>query len=157
MKPSQRKESEGMDVILGTFMMASEGMDIPALDSIVLASPKSNICQPIGRILRKKHVDKPALVYDLVDEFSHFYRQGLKRRKFYKKSKYHIIVSKIYDTEATTVNNMIEQINENQVTIAESVFSSESSEDSKKAKKSAKKKPKKSQKKTLEELNECPF
>ena len=157
MKPSQRKESEGMDVILGTFMMASEGMDIPALDSIILASPKSNICQPIGRILRKKHVDKPALVYDLVDEFSHFYRQGLKRRKFYKKSKYHIIVSKIYDTEATSVNNMIEQINENQVTIAESVFSSESSEDSKKAKKSAKKKPKKIQKKTLEELNECPF
>ena len=31
---------------------------------------------------------------------------------------------------------MIEQINENQVTIAESVFSSESSEDSKKFKKS---------------------
>ena len=41
-------------------MMASEGMDIPILpDSIILASPKSNICQPIGRILRKKHVDKP--------------------------------------------------------------------------------------------------
>ena len=40
-------------MLLGTFSMASEGMDIPTLDPIVLASPKSNIVQPIGRVLRK--------------------------------------------------------------------------------------------------------
>ena len=158
MKQSQRKESESMDVILGTFSMASEGMDIPALDSIVLASPKSNICQPIGRILRKKHFDKPALVYDLVDNFSHFYRQGLKRRKFYKGCKYHILVSKIYDTEATNADELFQQISTNQVKIADSVFSSGSSENSSKEKKS-KKKVKKSRKKKIkiEDLDECPF
>ncbi len=157
MKQSSRKESESMDIILGTFSMASEGMDIPALDSIILASPKSNICQPIGRILRKKHTDKPALVYDLVDEFSHFYRQGLKRRKFYKKSKYHIIVSKIYDTEATNIEDMLKQINDSQEKIADSVFSSSSNSDEQTTKKKKFKKSKKSKKKTLMDLAECPL
>ena len=98
MKPSDRKATESCDVILGTFSMASEGMDIPTLDSIILASPKSNIVQPIGRILRKQHTERPALVYDIVDNFSHFSRQGIKRRRFYKKCKYLIVTSTVQDT-----------------------------------------------------------
>ena len=105
-----------------------------------------------------EHFDKPALVYDLVDNFSHFYRQGLKRRKFYKGCKYHILVSKIYDTEATNADELFQQISTNQVKIADSVFSSGSSENSSKEKKS-KKKVKKSRKKKIkiEDLDECPF
>ena len=43
-----------MNIILGTFSMASEGMDIPKLNTIILASPKSDIVQSVGRILRQK-------------------------------------------------------------------------------------------------------
>ena len=53
MKALQRKDSEEKDIILGTFNMASEGMDIADLDTVILASPKSDIRQSIGRILRK--------------------------------------------------------------------------------------------------------
>ena len=109
MKPQDRKASEGCDVILGTFSMASEGMDIPALDSIILASPKSNITQSIGRILRKQHIDKPALVYDIVDNFASFQRQGIKRRRFYKRCKYTILLSTIYDTQKTTAEELYKQ------------------------------------------------
>ena len=34
--------------------MASEGMDIPKLNTIVLASPKSDVDKSVGRILREK-------------------------------------------------------------------------------------------------------
>ena len=34
--------------------MASEGMDIPKLNTIILASPKSDVVQSVGRILREK-------------------------------------------------------------------------------------------------------
>ena len=34
--------------------MASEGMDIPKLNTIILSSPKSDVVQSVGRILREK-------------------------------------------------------------------------------------------------------
>ena len=52
MKPHELRISKD-DIILGTFSMASEGMDIPKLNTIVLASPKSDVVQSVGRILRK--------------------------------------------------------------------------------------------------------
>ena len=77
--------------MLGTFSMASEGFDCKELDTIILASPKSNIEQAVGRILRKKEDrDKIPLVIDIVDDFNIFSRQGEKRKKFYIKNKYNI-------------------------------------------------------------------
>ena len=56
MKPSELRDSQEKDIILGTYSMASEGMDIPKLNTIFLASPKSDVVQSVGRILRKKQV-----------------------------------------------------------------------------------------------------
>ena len=49
MKETALKESEKKDIILGTYPMASEGMDIPILNTLILASPISSIEQSIGR------------------------------------------------------------------------------------------------------------
>ena len=49
MKQAALKSSESQNVILGTYTMSSEGMDIPDLDSIIFASQKSDIVQTIGR------------------------------------------------------------------------------------------------------------
>ena len=56
------------------------------------SSPKSNIEQAVGRILRQEAKDRKfvPLVIDIVDEFSLFPKQGLKRIKFYQKNKYNI-------------------------------------------------------------------
>ena len=57
-------------VILGTFSMAAEGFDCKyPLDSIILSSPKSNIEQAVGRILRQDSKDRKfvPLVIDLSD------------------------------------------------------------------------------------------
>ncbi len=92
MKQKDLKESESKDVMLGTFSMASEGFDCKELNTIIFASPKSNIEQSVGRILRMKKEDRKVvpLVIDFVDKFSIFGRQAEKRKKFYDKNNYEI-------------------------------------------------------------------
>jgi len=92
MKPEELKKSQEKQVILGTFSMASEGMDIPKLNSIILGSPKSDIEQSVGRILRQtkdKRVFHP-YIFDINDDFSIFKNQGNKRLKYYNKQNYNI-------------------------------------------------------------------
>jgi len=89
MKPNDLRESQEKDIILGTFSMASEGMDIPKLNTIILASPKSDVVQSVGRILREKaNVRKfHPLVIDIKDIHPNliiFSKQCDKRIKYYK-------------------------------------------------------------------------
>jgi superfamily II DNA or RNA helicase len=88
MKEKDLKESETKKVVIATYAMASEGLDIKTLSSLIMATPKSSVEQCIGRILRTKH-DRP-LVVDIVDQHEFFNRQWLKRKRFYVKEKYKI-------------------------------------------------------------------
>lgn len=92
MKNEELKQSEEAQIILGTFCMVSEGFDCKSLDTLVLASPKSDVVQSVGRILReeaskRRHVPT---VIDIIDGFSIFERQSQKRLKFYKAQRYNI-------------------------------------------------------------------
>ena len=83
--------------ILATYQMAAEGLDIATIDTIVLATPKTDIEQAVGRI-RPKQVDSERntpLVIDIVDEFSIFENQAFKRLAFYKKKNYEIKTVKV--------------------------------------------------------------
>jgi superfamily II DNA or RNA helicase len=92
MKKEKLKESEEKAIILGTYEMASEGLDIQDLDTLVLATPKSNIVQSIGRIMRKQHGDyvNTPLIVDIVDRLDVFYAMSHKRKKIYTTNKYQI-------------------------------------------------------------------
>ena len=107
MKSLDRKKSESKDIILGTFNMASEGMDIPDLDTVILASPKSDIRQSIGRILRKQHTIITPLIIDLIDNFSCFSRQSEKRQRIYRKHEYLITKSIINDHNHSTQKDLL--------------------------------------------------
>tara|TARA_Y100000389_G_C17461378_1_gene521984 strand:- start:1014 stop:2417 length:1404 start_codon:yes stop_codon:yes gene_type:complete len=87
MKPNELRESQTKDILLATFSMASEGMDIPSLDTVILSSPKSDVEQSVGRIFRKKACDRKfhPLIIDIQDEFSSFEKQCQKRVSFYRK------------------------------------------------------------------------
>jgi len=93
MKEKALKQSETKDIILGTYPMASEGMDIPVLNTLILASPISSIEQSIGRIQRQKIHERKytPLVIDVCDNFSLYSNQSRKRIKFYKKNGYTIL------------------------------------------------------------------
>jgi superfamily II DNA or RNA helicase len=109
MKQKDLKLSEEKPIILGTYSMSSEGMDIPDLDAIIFASPKSDIIQSIGRILRKKH-EKPPIAWDIVDNFSIFPRQYIKRRAYYRKMKYSINIYEINDNPNISIESMVSQL-----------------------------------------------
>ena len=72
-------------VIVATFSLAHEGLDIPTLDSLILATPKSNITQAVGRILRETKGKKfsPAII-DIKDNWGLLVAMFYKRVKVYK-------------------------------------------------------------------------
>jgi hypothetical protein len=88
MKESELKKSESKNIILATFSMAAEALDIKSLTSLLLASPKSDIVQAVGRILREKHTNP--LVIDIIDGHEVFQNQFKKRRAFYNQKNYRI-------------------------------------------------------------------
>jgi predicted helicase len=91
MSEIELKKSEKMQVILSSFPMSSEGLDIPTLNAEFLITPKTDIVQSVGRILRAKHKFSHPIIYDFIDTHGVFQRQWLKRKAFYKKQNYKII------------------------------------------------------------------
>ena len=89
MKDAALKESEKKQVIIGTYAMAAEGLDIKTLTTLIMATPKTDIEQSVGRILREKH-ESPVVV-DVIDRHDLFQKQWYKRRTFYKKQGYAIV------------------------------------------------------------------
>jgi superfamily II DNA or RNA helicase len=89
MKEKDLKLSETKKVVVATYAMAAEGLDIKTLTTLFLVTPRTDITQAVGRILRVKH-ERP-LVVDIVDNHDVFKRQWMKRKAFYKKNKYKII------------------------------------------------------------------
>ena len=88
MKEPALKESEGKNIIIATYSMASEALDIKTLTTLLMATPKTDVTQSIGRILRTKH--SQPVVLDIVDPHDLFVRQWGKRRTYYNKNNYRI-------------------------------------------------------------------
>jgi superfamily II DNA or RNA helicase len=67
--------------------LAQEGLDIPTLDTIVLATPHSDMKQAVGRILRetKGKINNP-VIYDIVDQWSVLMGMYRKRCIMYKEA-----------------------------------------------------------------------
>jgi superfamily II DNA or RNA helicase len=89
MKESDLKKSETKTVIIATYAMAAEALDIKTLTTLFLITPRTDVTQAVGRILRVKH-ERP-LVVDIMDSHDMFQRQYQKRKKFYMQNKYKIL------------------------------------------------------------------
>jgi superfamily II DNA or RNA helicase len=94
------QETEGKQIVLATFAMAQEALDIKSLSILVMATPKTDITQSIGRILRVRH-DNP-IVVDIVDRHEIFQNQWTQRKRFYKKCNYKILYKD--STQYTSMN-----------------------------------------------------
>ena len=90
MSRDKLKKSESKQLLLATYAMAKEGLDIKTLNCLILASPKKDIVQAVGRILRQKHKTIKPLIVDIVDNFSIFRNQAKIRQRLFKKRKYNI-------------------------------------------------------------------
>ena len=100
MKQAKLDIAKEATVILASYGMAAEALDIPTLNSLIMATPRRSIEQSVGRILRSKNNLVQPLIIDIVDQLPSMDRQGLHRRKFYKKLKYQI---KLIDVEENEI------------------------------------------------------
>jgi superfamily II DNA or RNA helicase len=83
---SQREEAAKAQYIGATFKMAEEGLDIPSLDTLILATPKSDVEQAVGRIQRPCAGKKNPVVLDVVDVgYSIAIAMHQNRRKVYSR------------------------------------------------------------------------
>jgi len=89
MKEAALKETESKKVVIATYSMAAEALDIKTLTTLIMATPKTDIEQSVGRILREKH--SSPIVVDIIDSHELFQNQWRKRKTFYKKENYKII------------------------------------------------------------------
>lgn len=89
MKEVALKASENKKVVIATYSMAAEALDIKTLTTLIMATPKTDIEQSVGRILRDKH--SHPIVVDIIDSHDLFQNQFRKRKIFYKKENYKII------------------------------------------------------------------
>lgn len=103
------KKAETKDVILATYSLANEGLDIPKLDTLILATPKSDVVQSVGRILRENHTEqkKPPLVVDIIDDHGVFYAQYNKRKLYYTQAGF--VIQRQQYIEADDVDPPLEQ------------------------------------------------
>lgn len=91
MKEKDLKATEQCRVVIATYAMAEEALDIKTLTTLVMATPKTDVQQAVGRILRSKHSSARPIVVDITDTHDVFKRQWKKREKYYHKRGYSIL------------------------------------------------------------------
>lgn len=85
MKETELKISEGKNIVVATYKMAEEALDIKTLSTIIMASPKKDVRQAVGRILR---ANGEKLVFDIIDQHSNFKKHWYERKKWYNRQEF---------------------------------------------------------------------
>jgi superfamily II DNA or RNA helicase len=102
MTEAQLDESSKKKIIIGTFSQAHEGLDIPTLDTLILATPKSDIKQAVGRILRETPGKKnQPHIWDVLDQWSLLFAMYNKRKRVYKEGGFNIDDGSVEEVEAS--------------------------------------------------------
>lgn len=85
MSDKEYEKAKVKKIIFATFGMMAEGTNIPWLDTCVLCTPRSDVKQTVGRILREYPDKKEPVVIDIRDDDSPvFYGYARKRLVLYK-------------------------------------------------------------------------
>lgn len=88
---AEEEEEEKKRIVLASYQKAKEGLDLPYLDTLLLATPSSDVVQAVGRILREHPTKKKPLVVDIADRLEIFDGSKNKRLSYYKKKNYQTV------------------------------------------------------------------
>ena len=81
---SDRKEMLSRQIVLSTYQMSRDGLNVPRLDSAVFCTPVTNIEQAAGRIQRRYKGKPTPIIIDIVDTGCKDMKDRARyRRKFY--------------------------------------------------------------------------
>lgn len=84
LKKHEKAEAKTKQVLLATYGFMSEGSDVPTLDACILAGPRSDVRQIVGRVIRSLDGKRTPVVMDILDNDSWVFEgYAGKRMKFY--------------------------------------------------------------------------
>jgi superfamily II DNA or RNA helicase len=100
-------------VLLASYAMASEAMNIKSLNTVILASPRKKVEQSTGRILRIKPEQREVhpVIVDVVDMHGVYQSQWKKRAMYYRKCAYKIQSGSHEPTEVEEKDEHVEESN----------------------------------------------
>ena len=110
MKEAVREEGASKArVLLASYAMASEAMNIKTLNSVILASPRKSVEQSTGRILRVRQSERTVVpvIVDIVDSHQMYKSQWKKRCSYYKQCTYSM---ETWSHGATSPNAIINRV-----------------------------------------------
>jgi superfamily II DNA or RNA helicase len=83
----EREKAKTKSLIFATYKYVDTGTDLPALDTLVMGTPRSDITQVVGRILRFVKGKKQPVVFDLIDSSSGVFKGYWRKRKAWYQEK----------------------------------------------------------------------
>jgi superfamily II DNA or RNA helicase len=105
LKQKTLNEAEKSQILLASYSMAAEGLDIPDLNTLLMVTPRKEVEQAVGRITRRKDHPVQPLIIDFVDQLPSFIRQSEYRKKFYKKKDFIIKLLDVNNNEIINEKN----------------------------------------------------
>jgi hypothetical protein len=99
-------------VLLATYSMASDALNIKTLNAVILASPRKRVEQSTGRILRQRPEERTIgpVIVDIIDVHDMYQGMWRKRAAYYKTCGYP--VTHIRPGEETVENTISGPISE---------------------------------------------
>jgi superfamily II DNA or RNA helicase len=82
------KFCDSKKILIATYAMCKEGFDVATLNTLVMATPRPDVDQIVGRIMRTEKTTRTVdpLIVDIVDPA--FRRQFQERLRLYKERNY---------------------------------------------------------------------
>jgi hypothetical protein len=98
-------------ILLASYAMASEAMNIKTLNTVILASPRKQVEQSTGRILRVRPDQRnvPPVIVDIIDNHSMYLGQWRKRLTYYRKCTYQVERWEMNGTTGTILHTRVKK------------------------------------------------
>ena len=80
---AKKAAKEKHRVVFATFKMCAEGTDAPRWDTLILVTPRADVKQAVGRVIRALDGKKEPVVFDPVDDSQILSGYASKRQKQY--------------------------------------------------------------------------
>lgn len=77
----ERERAATTQIVFATYAYAAYGTDLPAVDVLVMATPRSEVEQIVGRAVRSEEGKKQPVVFDMIDRTSPVYNSYWKNRQ----------------------------------------------------------------------------
>ncbi len=91
----QIEQNLSAQLILATYGIAGEGFDCPGLNCVVMATPRNDIRQSVGRILGERVTALCPLIIDIRNMMGIFCNQGRERIKYYNASGFDVRIERV--------------------------------------------------------------